>query len=317
MRIRSFAPADYEGIATVVTASRPFTPITAAELAHRDEKKAERIDWVRLVAEAEDGRLLGVAYGGQNPWVYHPQRFFLNVTVLPELEAGTLRGQLYEVLLEKLAPYHPEALHAEAREDEPARVAFLESRGFVESERSWESCLDPREVDLEGFGGVQEKLHARGVKIVTLAELRERDAAYARKLHELDRDAGEGEPSDIPYTHPPFEEFYTELFESPDLLPDAFFIALDGERYVGVSHVWKVAAEEGTLSTGFTGVLPDYRRMGIATALKVRVIDYAQKHGIAMIKTYNNQRNRPMLAINERLGFVKQPAWIAYKKELS
>ena len=317
IEIRSYTPADYEGIAAVVSASRPFNPFTAAELEHRDRQKPERISWVRLVAEAQDTGLVGVAYGGQNPWVYHPQRFFINIATLPDWETTALQVQLYDALLDSLDAYDPTILQAQAREDEPVRVAFLESRGFVEIERSWESRLDPRTVDLEKYSVLAQKLYARGIEIVTLAELRGRDDDYARKIHALDEAAGAGEPSNVPYTHPPFDEFYTELFESPDLLPEGFFIALEDDRYVGISHVWKNSAEKGTLDTGFTGVLPAYRRMGIATALKVCAVDYAQKHGFTMIKTHNNQRNRAMLAINERFGFVKQPAWIDYKKEIS
>ena len=35
-----------------------------------------------------------------------------------------------------------------------------------------------------------------------------------------------------------------------------------------------------------------------------------------LIKTWNNSGNRPILAINERLGFVRQPAWIQFRKVL-
>ena len=43
---------------------------------------------------------------------------------------------------------------------------------------------------------------------------------------------------------------------------------------------------------------------------------YAREHGRREIKTWNDQSNRPMLAINEAMGFVRQPAWIELRKEL-
>jgi len=43
-------------------------------------------------------------------------------------------------------------------------------------------------------------------------------------------------------------------------------------------------------------------------------VEYARAHGIREIKTWNDQRNQPMLRINEAMGFVKQPAWIEMRK---
>jgi hypothetical protein len=51
-------------------------------------------------------------------------------------------------------------------------------------------------------------------------------------------------------------------------------------------------------------------------ALKLRTVRYAVDRGIDHIKTWNDVNNRPMLSINEAMGFVRQPAWIAYEKDL-
>lgn len=58
------------------------------------------------------------------------------------------------------------------------------------------------------------------------------------------------------------------------------------------------------------------RGKGLAMALKLETVRYAQRLGVDHIKTWNDQKNRPMLAINEVMGFARQPAWIGVELRL-
>jgi len=59
----------------------------------------------------------------------------------------------------------------------------------------------------------------------------------------------------------------------------------------------------GGVSQGFTGVRREYRRQGVATALKVRAVEYAARRGFRTIRALNHPSHAPLLALNERLGF--------------
>ena len=74
--------------------------------------------------------------------------------------------------------------------------------------------------------------------------------------------------------------------------------------------------EPGVLYNGLTGVRREYRRRGIARALKVKNLLWAKRNGYEVVKTWNDATNEGMLELNMALGFVKQPAWIGFKKVL-
>lgn len=76
-------------------------------------------------------------------------------------------------------------------------------------------------------------------------------------------------------------------------------------------------ASDDHLDTGLTGVRRAWRRKGIALALKLRAIAYARSVGAPVIRTENATTNQAMLAINEALGFAKQPAWITFVKKIT
>ena len=68
------------------------------------------------------------------------------------------------------------------------------------------------------------------------------------------------------------------------------------------------------LEQGITGVRRAYRRMGLATALKLRTLDYAKAHGAKFIRT-DNEENNPMYQLNLDLGFRPKPGFLVYEKE--
>lgn len=50
-------------------------------------------------------------------------------------------------------------------------------------------------------------------------------------------------------------------------------------------------------------------------ALKLALIEEAKRLGAKSIKTDNDSRNAAMLAINDKLGFVRQPAVLSVVKD--
>ncbi len=313
LRIRPFnsqREEDYEAFCAVLNAVHPDHRHAASEMRERDTRQDPRCRLQRFLAEDSTGRAVGVAAYSQSTWAYHPDRYYTQVGVLPEEEGKGIGSALYRYLYETLTPLNPETLRTSIREDKDKALRFAEARGFTEEMREWESRLDVEAFDPLPFVEARRKAVAHGIIVRSLRQL-ENDPERDRKLWELESQTFRDVPSKEVITPPPFEQYQRQMLKSPGLLPDAFFIAIEEAtgRYVGSSAVWKNKGDND-LHTGLTGVLRDFRRQGIALAMKLAVIDFAKTNGYGVIRTENATTNRPMLSINEALGFVKQPAVI-------
>jgi GNAT superfamily N-acetyltransferase len=176
-----------------------------------------------------------------------------------------------------------------------------------------ESQLDVPSFEATKFANLARHVQQQGIRIYQISALQALDPDWQRNLYELDWACALDEPSPDPLTQQPFENYVKQFLNDPNFMPEAWFIARDGQQYVGLSGLLKIPTDRERFYSGFTGVLPSHRRRGIATALKVRAIEFARQHGVKFIKT-NNEENNPMYNLNLRLGFQPGPAWLAFKK---
>ncbi len=315
LRLRPFTPEDYPSIVSVYNACFPDYTDTVASWIFHDNNRPEKIRWQRYVAEdTATGTIVATSSYKNNVDMFHPQKFELELFVQPERQGQGIGSALYEQLIAELAPLDPIRVRTYARDDHAQSCRFLTRRGYEEAMRDWESRLDPQAFDPAPFEHRLAEVAAQGIVIKSLASLAS-DPDRNQKLYEMDWTITLDMPSSDKLTKPSFEHFKSTVLGNPDILPEAWFVALDGDRYIGESVLWR---SEGNpyLYVGATGVLREYRRRGIAFALKLHAVGYAKSAGAPEIRTWNAQQNRAMLSINEAMGFVKQPAWIEYAKTL-
>jgi GNAT superfamily N-acetyltransferase len=62
--------------------------------------------------------------------------------------------------------------------------------------------------------------------------------------------------------------------------------------------------DEGVAEDGLTVVRRDWRRRGLALALKTRELAWAQTNGFREVVTWTQRGNEGMRALNEALGYV-------------
>ncbi len=319
--IRAFdenSERDYESLVAIGNAIEPDSPRTASEVRDGDKRRDPRVKHRRFLAEW-NGAVVGDGGFGQSPWNYHPRKFGMGVAVRPDHQGKGIGAALYDVILEAVRAHDPLRVTTGTRADRDRALRFLGDRGFVEEMREWESRLDVPVFDFAPYEAerVEQRVEQAGIRLTTMGELAA-DPDRDRKIHALENQLGADVPSTDPHTDVTMEQWRKMLLESPNFLADGYQVAVHeatGE-YVGLSMLFKRQADKD-LDTGLTGVSRDWRRKGIALALKLRAIRFAKEYGAPRIRTENEINNRGMLAINERLGFVKQPAWIVFVKRIA
>ncbi|MGC4042595.1 MAG: GNAT family N-acetyltransferase [Armatimonas sp.] len=307
---------EYDRYADTYNAFMPPPPQTGAEIKSRDARKIRPRG--RFLIE-KDGKDVGVAGFSQSEFCAEQDRCLIWAYVRPEYLGQGIATFAQEKLFDQVTALGMNILEAGCRETNQAGLEFLESQGFAETMREWESILNVANFDPALFAGAREHVETAGLRLTTLAEeisrLGQREA-YLR-LHSLDEEVGPDVPSDAPEITPPFEEWEKTLLSGPNFRPDSFFLAVaPDDSYAGISMLFHKQATKD-LTTGLTGVRRAWRRHGVALALKLMAIDYAKSLGAPQIYTENATTNVGMLSINQKLGFVRQPAEILFKRTLA
>src|SRR5712691_980522 len=316
--VRTFAPTDYEAVIAVNRAAYPDYAESLAEWRHWDDSwDANKYFKHRVVAE-DGGRDVGWGQINHMPWAFVADKYRIDLTVPREFRRRGHGSALHDALLATASGRGAISVQGQVKESLADGLAFALHRGYEERKRDWESRLFVRRFDFSRFAGAEERVAAEGIRLTTLAAERERDPQALEKAHELSEDCSRDAPTVDPHTPRPFAEWLRNVIEAPNALLDAHYLAVAADgRYLGVSNMYAALDDPSFLWQGLTGVRREARGKGIAMALKLRTVRYALDHGVEHIKTWNDQRNRPMLAINEALGFERQPAWIVYEKDLS
>lgn len=295
-------------------------PFAEADMRDRIcESEPERCDHGWLIVEQPAAGVVAYAWFHQIPWSFQRENYKLRLAVHPLWQRRGIGRALMDRALHLLAGRGARRIYARAREDWARSLPFLARYGFTQYAQTFESRLQVALCDLSRFADYAERTARQGVVITTLeSELRRQPdslpAIYQLQCT-LDLDAPRDDPDQLP-TPPSWDAFLATCVRGPLVLPDAYFLAKIGDMYVGESMLKRSAADPAWLHQDLTGVIGAFRGQGFATALKLRTVEYAQRGGYRQIQTYNSSRNASMLAINAKLGFVRQPAWIEFKKTL-
>lgn len=302
---RPLAAGDYPALADLYSAVEPDDPITAERLLQRHEEEDPARTLARTVV-LRGNRLVGCAELSRDSQACHDYTVNLDLKVHPDDRRAGAGRALWELARRQALDAGVTEMKTWLRGEWAAGLNFAEQRGFVESMREALQALDLARFDPKAFQAVCDSTSAGGVVITSVADLD--DAGWERSLWELENRLEEDVPQTGEFTPMAWEEWRRRRPQSPTFLPHLWQVArVDGD-YAGLTMLWPSC--DGFLHTGLTGVRREYRRMGIATALKVRALSRAQEAGYGRVKTENACTNSAMLGVNRRLGFEVTGSYI-------
>jgi mycothiol synthase len=292
--------------------SEPNTAESVSEWYHK-----QPVDDIRFaVAFNRDSRLVG--FNGIYRLSINIERYYGTYLVVERDYWGQGAGsRLYTHLLSQAAAMGARTLRARVRDDCQPGINFALKRGFEEKKHSIEMVLDLDGWDDQQYAPIRQSVQEQGFQFTSMAELGDTPEAR-RKLFALNNSAAATDPSadNIP-PWSSFEEFERDVCQSNWYHPDAQIIAIDttSGNWAAMSAITVFAGSDHAYNL-FTGTDVRYRGRKLAQAVKSQALTRARDFGVHYVRTNHNTENTPMIAIDEKLGYVRVPGFLVMEKEL-
>ena len=316
MLIRDFRfdACDYRATRILLDKVYPREP-TSVEVLRFEDDARPKIWWRKRVVEI-DGRFAALGMVSEAIGSHRKDDFRLRVQVDPDCLNQGIGTQLYADLLALAHGQGPVGrLATHTREDQTRASEFLRGKGFEVVIREPVSELDLSTFDETPFVHKIRQAEAHGIRLVSLADLTRECSDWQKRLWQLDTTIHGDVPLLSPFRPQPLEDFLRQKVETPAFTPDASHVAVHGEEWAGLSELYIDPNHPQVGGTGLTGVTRPWRRKGLATALKLKVLRKAKAKGVKRVIT-DNEENNPMFQINLMLGFRAQPAWLSWQLNL-
>jgi mycothiol synthase len=272
---------DLEAYVAVANAAVPDDiPWNAEKMRERRDRDPRRL---YLLAEP-DGDPVAVGFAGPSD---NADRGFVAPRVLPRARRRGIGTALLVRLADHLGSLGFETAGAHVDGNDEGSLAFADRFGFEETDRQVEQ--------VRTLGEEPPAQPPPGVTFVTIAERPE----LLREAHPLGLQGW----ADMATTEPVSISLDDWLADEATF-PEGSFVALADGEIVGYSGLCRLGDDTTVAEDGLTVVRADWRRRGLATALKRAELAWAAANGIREVITWTQRGNDAMRVANERLGYV-------------
>jgi RimJ/RimL family protein N-acetyltransferase len=256
------------------------TPSVVEQQRERRERDPRRL---YLLAEV-DGEAVASGFAGPSDAA---DRGFIGPRVLPAFRGRGIGTALVGRLASHLEQLGFRWAGAHVDGNDERSLAFARRFGFEEADRQVEQ--------VRALGDEPAAEPPPGVTFVTIAERPE----LLREAYPL----GVQGWADMATTEP-VTISREDWLSQEATFPEGSFVAVADGEIVGYSGLCRWGDDPTLAEDGLTVVRRDWRRRGLATALKRAELAWAAENGIREIITWTQRGNDAMRAANERLGYV-------------
>ncbi len=199
------------------------------------------------------------------------------------------------------------------RSDDEDVIDFYVAQGFEKGQVNPVSALDITDFSFEAYEPRVKAVQGLGYTLMPVPEFASHfPNDWIRRLYDFDMELSKDVPMPEPFEGIPFETFEKMTLSEATTL-EAYWIALKDGVVAGQTQINPNMADPTMAGTGLTGVRRQFRRKGLATALKATAIQWAHDAGIRMIFT-DNEENNPMYQLNLDLGYRRVRDMISYSR---
>src|SRR5437867_1056624 len=166
IELREFDPSDYRRLAEIYDAIFPERSRSIDEWRFYDDSLDKSKYYFKRYAclRSTTGEILGFGEMWNPPWMFHPNKFWLDGWVDPKNQGQGVGGAIYGTLESELKRRAATVAWMGIREDMSRPVTFAQKRGFTEKMRGWESTINPLHVDASKFEAYSVKATMAGVE---------------------------------------------------------------------------------------------------------------------------------------------------------
>lgn len=303
---------DLEVYASLSAKLRPDMAKTATEIREEDEAMPTGAYKKRWIAYENEEPVCGLV-AVQMYWAADKNAFVFRINPT-KIISPDLSKEILQFAESEISTKSATSINTWTPIIQPDWIKVLEQSGFKFDQANPESALKLTDLDTTPFQTHVEEVRQK-FTIISLDQFlaQNPEDGWAR-YHEFDTEVSRDIPSPYVFEGEPLENFVAMTSVNRDSFP-TIQLALDNETIAGTSMLFRNKVFAEYYWTGLTAVRKQYRRQGIAKALKVINFELARASGATMI-TCDNEENNPMLQLNYQLGFKELWIWNSYSKKL-
>ncbi|MBS82512.1 MAG: hypothetical protein CMD65_00055 [Gammaproteobacteria bacterium] len=268
-------------------------------------------------------KLIGVIYYVQGR-DENKRTAFYTLNLDPKYNGKGYRNLLFNAMLKEIKVFNCNQVHTSIY-DHPnyyEHKKLLINKGFKLVQTNREYSCEIKKVDIKKYQRLVQKLETEGIKFYDskkeMKDNPEKFPNHYKKLEELIWTYHQDMPipNGIRHTRMPFKQAMKLQLEFENNNYGTEIVAVKKNKYIGstdISVYYKSEPHKGW--TGGLGVLKEFRRKGIATAIKIKAIEQLLKKNITEVRT-DNEKNNPMYKINVELGFKPVPFSLDYSLDI-